>query len=120
MANTGVKFFFIAISVLVIASNAIVINSDYNKYYRPRYQPDGRIFCTGMDVTKNCIYRSDGNYAIDNYPRPGYVSCTSQKATCMPCPYGLVFCPNAGVKKEGMCIERSKRCYPYPHRNYYN
>ncbi|XP_065664850.1 periculin-1-like [Hydra vulgaris] len=81
--------------------------------YHPKngYKPK-KVYCLGVDVTNDCVYRADNNYAIDDKPRSGYVACVNKSAICMPCPYGLVFCSKAGYKGLGQCLGKYDECPP--------
>ncbi|NP_001267876.1 periculin 3 precursor [Hydra vulgaris] len=75
---------------------------------KSEYKPK-KIFCLGVDVTKKCLERADGNYAIDSKTKPGYVACVDMNPICMPCPYGMVFCDKTGNKGLGQCL---RQCPP--------
>ncbi|NP_001267739.1 periculin-1 precursor [Hydra vulgaris] len=96
--------------------------TDYENQYKSsnKYQPKSgykpkKVVCLDIDVTKQCKNRADGNYAIDNKPRAGYIACVNKSPICMPCPYGLTFCAKTGYKGLGHCLGEYDEC---PSRSY--
>nr|ACO55950.1 periculin 3 [Hydra vulgaris] len=94
------------ISSNVENENQFETENDY--FPKSEYKPK-KILCLGVDVTKKCLERADGNYAIDRKTKPGYVACVDMSPICMPCPYGMVFCDKTGYKGLGQCL---RQCPP--------